>query len=130
MQGVVEKAVKKKIEKKKKTLPKEKAKDVEEIMVDYVFGTQESVVNASGDFFSLTGHDSGLDRDKVDFGVVGGGSRWWCGVRWLSCSSVLVVSGSGGASCSGMVGPFFGAVTGAYFPNSSDGGNSGPSLSR
>ncbi|XP_058210661.1 protein FAR-RED IMPAIRED RESPONSE 1-like isoform X2 [Rhododendron vialii] len=44
MQGVVEKAVKKKIEKKKTTLPREKAK-VEEIVVDHVFGTQESVVN-------------------------------------------------------------------------------------
>ncbi|KAI8563996.1 hypothetical protein RHMOL_Rhmol03G0150800 [Rhododendron molle] len=47
MQGVAEKAVKKKIEKKKKTLPKGKSKEVEEIMIDHVFGTQESVVNLS-----------------------------------------------------------------------------------
>ncbi|KAI8564004.1 hypothetical protein RHMOL_Rhmol03G0150800 [Rhododendron molle] len=53
MQGVAEKAVKKKIEKKKKTLPKGKSKEVEEIMIDHVFGTQESVVNVNVRNFSF-----------------------------------------------------------------------------
>ncbi|KAI8567772.1 hypothetical protein RHMOL_Rhmol02G0147600 [Rhododendron molle] len=43
--GVVEIAVKKKRETKKKTLSNEKVKKVEKIAVDHEFGTQESVVN-------------------------------------------------------------------------------------
>ncbi|KAG5561746.1 hypothetical protein RHGRI_004707 [Rhododendron griersonianum] len=53
MQGVMGKAVKKKIEKKKKTLPNGKSKEVEEIVVDHVFGTQESVVNVNVRNFSF-----------------------------------------------------------------------------
>ncbi|XP_058207248.1 protein FAR1-RELATED SEQUENCE 6-like isoform X1 [Rhododendron vialii] len=46
-QGGVEKIVKKKREREKKTLSNEKAKVVEEIGIDHVVGTQESVVNVN-----------------------------------------------------------------------------------
>ncbi|KAG5557969.1 hypothetical protein RHGRI_008023 [Rhododendron griersonianum] len=52
-QGGVEKIVKKKREREKKTLSNEKAKEVEEIAVDHVVGTQESVVNVNVRNFML-----------------------------------------------------------------------------